>query len=107
MPELEPWTWSIPRPPHRHVAASLRAGSLPGTTEPDLVEGAFAAEDLRIDFVGYTSETLHGAIVEPLDTMRTGRLTPKTIAIRILVSDMAKPLALPVATSGDDDESAQ
>jgi DNA-binding transcriptional regulator YhcF (GntR family) len=71
------------------------------------IEGAFAADDVRIDFVGYTSETLHGAIVEPLDKIRTGRLTPKTIAIRILVSDMTKPLALPVATSGDDDESAQ
>ncbi|GAA1863819.1 winged helix-turn-helix domain-containing protein [Myceligenerans crystallogenes] len=69
------------------------------------LEKAFETDDVRIDFVGYTSETLHGAIVEPLDKIRSGRLTPQSIRIRMLLSDMTKPLGLPVATSGDDVES--
>jgi DNA-binding transcriptional regulator YhcF (GntR family) len=71
------------------------------------LEKAFEADDVRIDFVGYTAETLHGAIAEPLDKIRTGRLTPKSIHLRLLVSDMTTRLALPAATSGDDDESAR
>jgi DNA-binding transcriptional regulator YhcF (GntR family) len=71
------------------------------------IERAFEADIVQIDFVGYTAETLHGAIAEPLDKIRTGRLTPKSIRIRILVSDMAQPLALPAATSGDAQDSAR
>lgn len=71
------------------------------------LEKAFEADDVRIDFVGYTAETLHGAIAEPLDKIRTGRLTPQSIRIRLLVSDMTTPLALPAAVSGDVDESAR
>lgn len=70
------------------------------------VEKAFEAESVSIDFLGYTAETLHGAIAEPLDKIRSGRLTPQSIQIRILVSDMTEPVALPVAISGDDAESA-
>src|SRR5690606_26821755 len=71
------------------------------------LEKAFEADDVSIDFVGYTAETLHGAIGEPLDKIRSGRLTPKSIRIRLLVSDMGQPLALPAAASGDIDESAR
>ncbi|WP_419705336.1 GntR family transcriptional regulator [Promicromonospora sp. NFX87] len=70
------------------------------------LEMAFEADDVRIDVVGYTAETLHGAIAEPLDKIRTGRLTPQSIHIRLLMSDMSKPLALPAAVSGDDDDNA-
>ncbi|MFC4631302.1 GntR family transcriptional regulator [Promicromonospora alba] len=70
------------------------------------LELAFEAEDVRIDVVGYTAETLHGAIAEPLDKIRTGRLAPKSIHIRLLMSDMTKPLALPAAVSGDDVDNA-
>jgi DNA-binding transcriptional regulator YhcF (GntR family) len=70
------------------------------------LEMAFEADDVRIDVVGYTAETLHGAIAEPLDKIRTGRLTPKSIHIRLLMSDMTKPLALPAAVSGDDVDNA-
>lgn len=70
------------------------------------LEMAFEADDVRIDVVGYTAETLHGAIAEPLDKIRTGRLTPQSIHIRLLMSDMTKPLALPAAVSGDDNDNA-
>lgn len=64
------------------------------------LEKAFEADGVRIDFVGYPAETFHGAIAEPLDKIRTGRLTPKSIHIRLLVSHTTTQLALPVATSG-------
>lgn len=69
------------------------------------IEKAFEVNEVTIDFLGYTAETLNGAIIEPLDKIRTGRLTPKSIRIRILVSGMDQPQALPVAVSGDEAES--
>jgi DNA-binding transcriptional regulator YhcF (GntR family) len=65
------------------------------------VEQAFTQPEVRIDFSGYTSETLHGVIQEPLDKIRVGRLTPESIRIRLLLSDMTAPIALP-SRAGDD-----
>ncbi|MGL5866585.1 MAG: GntR family transcriptional regulator [Dermatophilaceae bacterium] len=65
------------------------------------IERAFAAEHVRIDFSGYTAETLHGILTGPLDLIREGRLTPQSIHVRMLLSDMARPLAIPVTVSGD------
>jgi hypothetical protein len=70
------------------------------------IEQAFEQEHVRIDFSGYTAETLHGIISEPLDKVREGRLSPQSVNIRLMLSDMARPLALPVATSNDPDASA-
>jgi hypothetical protein len=63
------------------------------------LELAFDQEHVQIDFSGYTSETLHGAVAEPLDKIRTGRLTPKSI--RLLRSDMEAPLAIPISADRD------
>ncbi|WP_145498618.1 GntR family transcriptional regulator [Streptomyces sp. CFMR 7] len=60
------------------------------------VEQAFAKDVGTIDFAGFSSETLHGALQEPLDKIRVGRLTPSSIAVRILVPDMSVPQAAPV-----------
>ncbi|MEV4612305.1 winged helix-turn-helix domain-containing protein [Kitasatospora sp. NPDC049258] len=60
------------------------------------VEQAFASDTVTIDFAGFSSETLHGALQEPLDKIRIGRLTPRSISIRILVPDMSVPQAAPV-----------
>ncbi|ROR42267.1 winged helix-turn-helix domain-containing protein [Kitasatospora cineracea] len=60
------------------------------------VEQAFASQNVTIDFAGFSSETLHGALQEPLDKIRVGRLTPASIVIRILVPDMSVPQAAPV-----------
>jgi DNA-binding transcriptional regulator YhcF (GntR family) len=65
------------------------------------VEQAFTAPHVRIDFLGYTAETLHGIIAEPLDRVREGRLSPQSIKIRLLLSDMAQPLSIPVGTDND------
>jgi transcriptional regulator with XRE-family HTH domain len=124
---VERWitTGRIPHPKHRDaVAAFLEqppsslwdvdgTGSETRTAKPvelrPYLQQAFEADDVRIDFVGYTSETLHGAIAEPLDMVRNGRYTPKSICIRVLLPDMARPLAFPVSVSGDpaDDERAR
>ncbi|MBW8088584.1 GntR family transcriptional regulator [Streptomyces hygroscopicus subsp. hygroscopicus] len=60
------------------------------------VEQAFSSQHVSIDFAGFSSETLHGALQEPLDKIRIGRLSPSTINIRILVPDMSVPQAAPV-----------
>jgi DNA-binding transcriptional regulator YhcF (GntR family) len=65
------------------------------------VESAFGQVNVSIDFSGYTAETLNGIIQEPLDKIRHGRLTPETIEIRLLLSDMKNPIALP-SRAGDD-----
>ena len=64
------------------------------------VESAFGQPEVRIDFSGYTAETLHGVIQEPLDKIRVGRLTPESIHVRMLLSDMTRPIALP-SRAGD------
>lgn len=69
------------------------------------IERAFEDEKVTIEFSGYTAETLHGAIAEPLDNIRAGRLSPKAIRLRMLLSDMDRPLAIPVNASGDVDAS--
>jgi DNA-binding transcriptional regulator YhcF (GntR family) len=59
------------------------------------IEQAFEAESVSIDFAGFAGETLHGAIQEPLDKIRSGRLTPKSISVRMLLPDMSLPMSLP------------
>ncbi|MFE9562354.1 GntR family transcriptional regulator [Streptomyces sp. NPDC006487] len=68
------------------------------------VEQAFASHNVTIDFAGFSSETLHGALQEPLDKIRVGRLTPSSIRIRILVPDMAVPQAAPVRREDCEDD---
>ena len=65
------------------------------------IERAFSQPDVRIDFAGYTAETLHGALTEPLDRIRAGNLTPSIIRVRLLLPDLTLPLGLPAHTSGD------
>ena len=48
---------------------------------------AFAAEHVSIDFVGCSGETLAGALAGPLDQIRAGRLTPSSLAVRMLLPD--------------------
>jgi len=68
------------------------------------IERAFESQHVTIDFFGFSGETLHGAMQEPLDKIRSGRLSPKTISLRVLVPDTSRPWGLPVdaTTRGDD-----
>ncbi|GAA1562489.1 GntR family transcriptional regulator [Kribbella sancticallisti] len=59
------------------------------------IEKAFERETVRIDFAGLTGETLLGALEEPIDRIRRGRLTPQSINIRMLLPDLTRPLAVP------------
>ena len=68
------------------------------------IEAAFERPHVTIDFSGFSSETLHGAIQEPLDKIRAGRLTPESVAIRILLPDLGLPTVIPSRAdpAGDD-----
>ncbi|MFE4697412.1 winged helix-turn-helix domain-containing protein [Streptomyces sp. NPDC056738] len=68
------------------------------------VEQAFTSRKVSIDFAGFSSETLHAALQDPIDKIRVGRLTPVSINIRILVPDMAVPQAAPVRKSDGEDD---
>lgn len=67
------------------------------------MEQAFSAPDVTIDFAGLSGETLAGAVSEPLDQVRTGRLSPRSITLRALVPDPKRPWTLPCAADGTDD----
>jgi DNA-binding transcriptional regulator YhcF (GntR family) len=64
------------------------------------IEQAFTESRVTIDFAGFSGETLHGALQEPLDKVRVGRYTPDSIRVRVIVPDTTIPWALP--SSADD-----
>jgi DNA-binding transcriptional regulator YhcF (GntR family) len=59
------------------------------------LERAFEEPKVSVDFAGFSGETLHGAMSEPIDKVRAGRLRPESIHVRILVPDPASPWTLP------------
>jgi DNA-binding transcriptional regulator YhcF (GntR family) len=69
------------------------------------IERAFEEPRVTLDFAGFSSETLDGALHEPLDKIRMGRYTPESIAIRLLLPDPSQPHPIPVRISdGQPDE---
>ncbi|MEE1929843.1 winged helix-turn-helix domain-containing protein [Streptomyces sp. TRM 70351] len=64
------------------------------------IEASFAQPDVTIDFAGFSSETLHNALQEPLDKIRSGRLTPTSVRVRLLLPETDAPMATPVLTEG-------
>jgi hypothetical protein len=59
------------------------------------IEQAFAREHVTIDFAGFSGETLHGVMQEPLDKIRIGRIRPASVTIRMLLPDTTRPMVLP------------
>lgn len=59
------------------------------------VEAEFARAHVSIDFAGFSGETLHGVLIEPLDKISARLLTPESVSIRILIPDTRAPMALP------------
>lgn len=59
------------------------------------LERAFEEQHVSVDFAGFSGETLHGAISEPLDKIRVGRLRPRSLRVRLLVPDTTRPWSLP------------
>ncbi|SRR5579875_754453 len=70
------------------------------------VERAFEQPKVSIDFSGFSGETLHGVLQEPLDKIRIGQLVPESIAIRILVPDTSQPWGVPCRADDLADEPA-
>ena len=68
------------------------------------VERAFEQPKVSIDFAGFSGETLHGVLQEPLDKIRVGQLVPESVEIRVLIPDPGQPWAIPcrVADLGDE-----
>jgi DNA-binding transcriptional regulator YhcF (GntR family) len=62
------------------------------------LERAFEQPDVSVDFAGFSGETLHGAIAEPLDKIRAGRLRPDSLSVRLLVPNPSMPWTLPART---------
>jgi DNA-binding transcriptional regulator YhcF (GntR family) len=60
------------------------------------LERAFEEARVSVDFAGFSGETLHGAISEPLDKIRAGRIRPISITVRLLLPDPSIPWTLPV-----------
>ncbi|EWM14464.1 GntR family transcriptional regulator [Kutzneria sp. 744] len=59
------------------------------------IERAFERPNVTIDFAGFSGETLHGVIQEPLDKIRIGRLTPESVHVRLLLPDPTQPMTIP------------
>src|SRR5215204_2198974 len=59
------------------------------------IEQAFTQERVSLDFAGFSGETLHGVVQEPLDKIRAGQLRPVSLRIRILLPDPETPWTLP------------
>ncbi|MET8152583.1 GntR family transcriptional regulator [Actinoplanes sp. NPDC049668] len=70
------------------------------------IEAAFERAHVTIDFAGFSGETLRDAVAEALDKVRSGRLAPETIAVRVLISDMTAPMALPARAETQADDPA-
>ncbi|MGW0182858.1 GntR family transcriptional regulator [Nocardia sp. NPDC003345] len=62
------------------------------------IERAFESSAVTLDFAGFSGETLHGAIAEPIDRIREGRLRPDTLSVRLLIPDASIPWSLPART---------
>src|SRR5487761_892433 len=70
------------------------------------VELAFEQPSVSVDFSGFSGETLHGVLQEPLDKIRAGQLVPESIAVRILVPSPAQPWGVPARADDLADEPA-
>jgi len=64
------------------------------------LEAAFEEPKVTIDFAGFSSETLNSVMQEPLDKIRSGRLTPESINVRLLLPDTTTPMSVPVLSDG-------
>jgi DNA-binding transcriptional regulator YhcF (GntR family) len=67
------------------------------------VEQVFESGDVRIDFAGFSGETLYGVIQEPLDKIRAGQLGATSVHFRVIIPDLSQPIGLPsLAPDGND-----
>ncbi|WP_019632668.1 GntR family transcriptional regulator [Actinomadura atramentaria] len=70
------------------------------------IEAAFERPHVSLDFAGFSGETLHNMLVEVLDKIRLGRLTPESLKVRIMMCDTSTTMALPRRVGTDIAEEA-
>jgi hypothetical protein len=70
------------------------------------IETTFEHPHVAMDFAGLSGETLRDALSEALDKVRAGRLTPETLAVRVLLCDTSMPMALPARAETQSDDAA-
>ncbi|GIH89919.1 winged helix-turn-helix domain-containing protein [Planobispora siamensis] len=68
------------------------------------VETGFDRSHASLDFAGFSGETLRNTIMEVLDKIRAGRLTPESLKIRIMMYDTTAPMLLPRRVGTDSTE---
>src|SRR5215472_12396810 len=76
-------------------AAGPAVFAAPSTGLRPFIEQAFTREHVIIDFAGFSGETLHGVVQEPLDKIRTGEIKPESVSIRMLLPDTTRPMTVP------------
>lgn len=92
----------------RLVVARQGAGTFvrqPSTRPTGLrphIEAAFEADSVAVDFIGFSGETLHGAMAECLDKVRVGRYRPRSVVVRLVLPDTSRPWTLPSLQDGTD-----
>ncbi|WP_168711436.1 GntR family transcriptional regulator [Streptomyces sp. RKND-216] len=74
---------------------SAPAPQTAGVLLPDRIRAAFEAEHVTIDSFSLTAETLHEALAVAYLGVRAGALTPRSIALRVMVPAIDTRLALP------------
>jgi hypothetical protein len=84
-----------PGPAPRSIMLAPDASAIPSTGLRPYIEQAFTREHVVIDFAGFSGETLHGVVQEPLDKIRIGDIKPGSVTIRMLLPDTSKPMVLP------------
>ncbi len=89
-PLIAPGTTAVMHPAKVVLSTGLRP----------YIEHAFTREHVIIDFAGFSGETLHGVVQEPLDKIRTGEIKPETVSIRMLLPDTTRPMAVPCRVEG-------
>jgi hypothetical protein len=90
-PATSELSWASPLGNHSGPAVF----AAPSTGLRPFIEQAFTREHVAIDFAGFSGETLHGVIQEPLDKIRLGHIKPATVSVRLLLPDTTRPMTLP------------
>ena len=75
----------------------------PSGLRPHMLE-AFAEGDVQIDFAGFSGETLHSVLQDPLDRVREQSLRPTSLRLRMLVPDLTRPQGLPSRADSREDD---
>jgi DNA-binding transcriptional regulator YhcF (GntR family) len=70
------------------------------------IEAAFERRHVSLAFAGFSGETLRDALSEVLDRVRSGQLAPESISVRVLLSDLSVPVALPARAETQSDDAA-